>query len=51
MKYSSDFEAKGIIEYVLIVILIILVIRVLYNLLGPAVKAFIENLLETVATQ
>ena len=51
MKYSSDFEAKGIIEYVLIVILIILVARVLYNLLGPAVKAFIENLLETVATQ
>lgn len=51
MKTSSDFETKGIIEYILIIILIFLVIRVLYNLLGPAVKAFIENLLESVATQ
>jgi hypothetical protein len=51
MKRSSDSEAKGVIEYILIVILVFLVIRVLYNLLGPAVKAFIENLLETVATR
>ncbi|MHB8808092.1 MAG: pilus assembly protein [Anaerolineaceae bacterium] len=51
MKTSSDFETKGIIEYILIIILIFLIIRVLYNLLGPAVKAFIENLLESVATQ
>ncbi|NMB60981.1 MAG: pilus assembly protein [Chloroflexi bacterium] len=50
MKSSSDFEAKGIIEYILIAILIILIVRVLYNLLGPAVKAFIENLLESVST-
>lgn len=51
MKTSSDFETKGIVEYLLIIILIFLIIRVLYNLLGPAVKAFIENLLESVATQ
>ncbi len=51
MKTSSDFEAMGIIEYILIAILIFLIIRVLYNLFGPAVKAFIENLLQNVATQ
>ncbi|MGV8027145.1 MAG: pilus assembly protein [Anaerolineaceae bacterium] len=51
MKTSSDFETKGIIEYILIIILVFLIIRVLYNLLGPAVKAFVENLLESVATQ
>ncbi|NMC28533.1 MAG: hypothetical protein GYA45_00490 [Pelolinea sp.] len=51
MKTSSDFEAKGIIEYILIAVLVFLVIRVLYNLFGPAIKAFVENLLETVATQ
>jgi hypothetical protein len=51
MKTPSDFEAKGIIEYLLIAVLIFLIIRVLYNLLGPAVKVFIENLLESVATQ
>ena len=48
---SSNFEAKGIIEIILIIILVFLIFRVLYNLLGPAVKAFIENLLETVSTQ
>ncbi len=51
MKTSSDFEAKGIIEVILILILVFLIFRVLYNLLGPAVKAFVENLLETVSTQ
>ena len=51
MKRSSDFEAKGIIEYISIIILVVLIIRVLYNLLGPAIQAFIENLLENVATQ
>lgn len=51
MNRSSDFEARGIIEYILIIILVILVFRVLYNLLGPAIRAFIENLLENVATQ
>ncbi len=51
MKRSSDFEAKGIIEYILIIILVVLIIRVLYNLFGPAIQAFIENLLENVPAQ
>ena len=46
----SNFQSRGIIEYILIGILVFLIIRVLYNLFGPAIRSFIENLLENVPT-
>jgi len=48
MKIKPYEKGQGLIEYALIIILAIIVIIVLVALLGPAIKVFFDNLLNTI---
>lgn len=48
MKSPQYRENQGFIEYILMVIIIILFILIIAKLFGPAITAFIQELLENV---
>ncbi len=48
MKSPQYRESQGIIEYLLLIIIIILFILIISRLFGPAITAFIQELLENV---
>lgn len=48
MKSPQYRESQGIIEYLLIVIIIILFVLIIAKLFGPAITAFIQDILENV---
>jgi len=48
MKSPQYRENQGFIEYILMVIIIILFVLIVAKLFGPAITAFIQELLENV---
>ena len=48
MKSPHHRENQGIIEYLLLIIIVVLLIVIISKLFGPAINAFIQELLETV---
>ena len=48
MKSPQYRESQGIIEYLLMVIIIILFILIVVKLFGPAITAFVQEVLENV---
>jgi len=48
MKSPQYRESQGVIEYLLMIIIVILFIMIISKLFGPAITAFIQQLLENV---
>ncbi len=48
MKSPQMHEGQGILEYLLIIIIVVLLILIIAKLFGPALRNFIQGLLQNV---